>query len=94
MKDIELFDLINKLPPIAKYQVQHLVIHLAKKEKAAGAENFKDMGFSMADDFDRPLKEFHDYMYNIDIEFIDKIEKLPFVKQNELEALVDEMLKE
>jgi len=45
----------------------------------------------MADDFDAPLKEFHDYMYNIDIEFIEKIERLPVSKQRELEAIVDTM---
>jgi len=46
----------------------------------------------MADDFDAPLKEFHDYMYRISIEFIDKIEELPVEDQEEIEAILDEKL--
>jgi hypothetical protein len=92
MEDTLLFDLINRLPPIAKYRVQHLVIHMVLQEKQGGAKNFDDIGTLLADDFNAPLKEFHDSMYNIDIEFINKIEKLSFVKQNELGALVDNML--
>jgi hypothetical protein len=45
----------------------------------------------MADDFDAPLKEFHDYMYHISIEFIEKIEKLPLSMQQELEEIVNTM---
>lgn len=45
----------------------------------------------MADDFDAPLKEFHDYMYHISIEFIEKIEKLPLNMQQELEEIVNTM---
>jgi hypothetical protein len=46
----------------------------------------------MAEDFDAPLKEFHDYMYTMDIEFIEKIEKLPVPLQKKLESITDEML--
>jgi hypothetical protein len=31
-------------------------------------------------------------MYNISVDFIAKIERLPFVKQNQLESVVDTML--
>ncbi len=48
--------------------------------------------FLVADDFDEPMKEFHDYMYGISIDFVEKIEKLPVSKQKEIKALVDEML--
>lgn len=45
----------------------------------------------MADDFDAPLKEFHEYMYRISIDLIDKIENLPSDKQLELEEIVNKM---
>jgi len=92
MDDSLLFELIEKLSSISKWQVQHLVIHLVKKAKEGGSEAFKDYRSLIADDFNEPMKEFHDYMYEISIEFIEKIEKLPVSKQNELEALVDEMI--
>jgi hypothetical protein len=47
----------------------------------------------MATDFDEPLKEFHDYMYTMDIKFIEKIEALPIPMQNELEMIAERMLK-
>ena len=46
----------------------------------------------MADDFDVPLKEFHDYSYSISVDFIEKIEKLSIQSQEKLEPIADEML--
>ncbi|OOQ58616.1 hypothetical protein [Mucilaginibacter pedocola] len=94
MENSELFEAIEKLPYHSKCQVQHLVIKLVREAKQDPyyAERFKDIGGLMADDFDAPLKEFHDYMYTMDIDFINKIEKLPVASQMELEAITDEML--
>jgi hypothetical protein len=46
----------------------------------------------MSTDFDEPLKEFHNYMYTMDIKFIEKIEALPLSPQDELELIADRML--
>jgi hypothetical protein len=54
MENSLLFDLIERLPPIAKHQVQHLVIHLVNKEVDGGADNFNDITCLVADDFDEP----------------------------------------
>ena len=38
------------------------------------------------------MKEFHDYLYEISIELIEKLEKLPVSKQHEIEATIDAIL--
>ncbi|MDB5146878.1 MAG: hypothetical protein JWQ57_898 [Mucilaginibacter sp.] len=94
MENDVLFKLIDKLPLNSKAQVEHLVIHLIQKAKDDLVEiDLSDIkGGIMAEDFDAPLKEFHDYMYTMDIEFIEKIEKLPVPLQKKLESITDEML--
>ena len=97
MENDVLFSLIEMLPHQSKCQVQHLVIHLIQEAKDANlikAGQLEGLGSIMADDFDAPMKEFHDYMYNMNIEFINKIEKLPLKKQMELEQITDKMLVE
>lgn len=94
MKNSLLFELIEKLPNHSKYQVQHLVIKLVggAKQDPYYADRFKDIGGLMADDFGAPLKEFHEYMYTVDLDFVNKIEKLPVGLQKKLETIADEML--
>ena len=75
MENDVLLKLIEKLPNSSKCQVQHLVIHLTQEAKDANlikAGELKGLRSLMADDFDAPMKEFHDYMYNISIKFIEK----------------------
>jgi hypothetical protein len=97
MESNELLELIEKLPPDSKKQVETLVESLAPKaEKVSigrGYGAWKGFITYMAPDFDAPLKDFHDYSYNISLEFVEKIERLPTVMQQELEAIVDEMTK-
>lgn len=96
MENNELLEMIKNLPPGSKKEVEDLVETLSnKKDEVSTGRGFgalKGIVAYMADDFDAPLKEFHDYMYHISIEFIEKIEKLPVDKQQEIEALVDGML--
>jgi len=92
MDDSKLFELIEKLPHIPKCQVQHLVIGLVIREKEGGSTDFDQYNVLMADDFNDPMKEFHDYMYTISVDFVNKIEKLPISKQKIIEKMVDEML--
>jgi len=79
MENSQLIQLLDKLPFNSKCQVQHLVIKLVKEAKQDPfyADAFKDTGNLVADDFDAPLKDFHDYMYTMDIDFVEKIESLP-----------------
>jgi len=97
MENSELFGMIEKLPPDSKKEVEDLTLSLAGETNeiptGRGFGGMKGFITYMADDFDAPLKEFHDYMYHISIEFIEKIEKLPIEMQDEIESLVDEMLK-
>jgi hypothetical protein len=89
-----LFKLIEKLPFTSRCQVEHFVIHLINKAKEDLIPiDLSDVGGTMmSEDFDAPLKEFHDYMYTMDIKFIEKIEALPLPLQDELELIADRML--
>jgi hypothetical protein len=97
MESNELLALIEKLPPESKKKVEDMVESLAPKSNeilpARGYGAWKGFITYMAPDFDAPLKDFHDYSYNISLEFVEKIERLPTVMQQELEAIVDEMTK-
>jgi hypothetical protein len=92
MENKVLFELIEKLSFRSKCQVEHLVINLVSEAKEGGSKEFDKFGILIAEDFDAPLKEFHEYMYDIDIEFINKLEKLPLKLQLKLEEEVDQML--
>ena len=93
---------IAELPDSFKVKLENYVDTLLVEAKqnteilpAEPEKGFRELkGFVtyMADDFDAPLKEFHDYMYTISIEFIEKIESLPINMQNEIEASVNVML--
>jgi len=95
MSNQQLLEIYNALPYRFKCQVQHLIIHLIIETREAGVnlDQIEKLGVIMADDFNAPMKEFHDYMYNMDIDFLNKIEKLPLKFQNEIEGKVDELLK-
>ena len=93
MENSVLLEVIDKLPYHAKCQVQHLVIKLVGEamQDPFYADRFKGHSL-MADDVDAPMKEFHDYIYTVDLEFVNKIEKLPVLAQQKLETIADEML--
>jgi len=91
---------IAKLPDELKLKVEGYVDALMENEQHSispdvknkkGYGSMKGLIKYMADDFDTLLKEFHDYMYHISIEFIEKIEKLPLSMQQELEEIVNKM---
>ncbi len=94
MENDVIIKVIEKLPLSSRYQVEHFIIKLINEAQRNGAKiDLSDVGgVLMATDFDEPLKEFHDYMYTMDIKFIEKIEALPIPLQNELEMIADEML--
>lgn len=95
MENDVLLSLIEILPYKSKCRIQHLVLDLINEAREANVikdEEFEKYQFTITDDFNEPIKYFHEYMYNMDIEFINKIEKLPLKKQMELESITDEML--
>ncbi len=93
MENDVMFKLIERLPLNSRYQLEHFIIHLINQAKVNEIViDLNDIGSIIASDFDEPLKEFHDYMYNVDLKFIEKIERLTIPLQNELESITDEML--
>lgn len=94
MENDVIIKVIEKLPLSSRYQVEHFIIKLIGEAKENGIKiDLSDVGgVVMASDFDAPLKEFHDYMYTMDIKFIEKIEELSIPLQNELEMIADRML--
>lgn len=93
MENSVLLEVIEKLPYHSKCQVQHFVIKLVgeAKQDPFYADRFKGISL-LASDFDAPMKEFHDYMYTVDLDFVNKIEQLPVLAQKKLETIADEML--
>ncbi len=87
--------MIKSLPADKRKSVEDLVVVLCYKEdaisdgKGFGALSGKTW---MSEDFNDPIKAFHDYSYTIDLKFVEKIESLPVDLQKEIEASVDEML--
>lgn len=70
-----MFKLIERLPLNSRDQLEHFIIHLIKQAKENEIDiDLSDIGSIIASDFDVPLKEFHDYMYKVDLKFVEKIE--------------------
>jgi len=96
MENQELFARIQDLNPESKQKLINLLAVLTYKEDDSAVYS----GFGslkgriwMSDDFDAPLKAFHEYSYTMSLEFVNKIEKLTAKQQQELELIADEMLK-
>jgi len=90
-----LIEIIRNLPSDKRKSIEDLVVVLSYKENTIS--NGKGFGalrgqIWMSEDFNEPIKAFHDYSYTIDLKFVEKIESLPVNLQKEIEASVDEML--
>lgn len=85
MDNSELFELIEKLSFHSKCKVQHLVIELVAKaiadSESMGLPDIFGKRIFMANDFNEPIKDFHEYTYTISLELVNKIEELPLVSK-------------